>query len=111
MTRSGWRRPFRRRPRRRRRARWCCSRPPAPARRQAAATAGEPLMAKKLAFDKVLFTTVLLLVGSGLVMVYSASAAIARESGARWNPFLLKQGLAAIVGIGAMLLVMHLDYR
>ena len=43
-------------------------------------------MAKKLAFDKVLFTTVLVLVGFGLVMVYSASAGIARESGATMRP-------------------------
>ena len=31
-------------------------------------------MAKKLAFDKLLFTTVVLLLTFGLVMVYSASA-------------------------------------
>src|SRR2546421_3142839 len=68
-------------------------------------------MAKKLAFDKLLFTTILLLVGCGLVMVYSASAAIARESGARWNPFLVKQGIAAMVGVVLMLVVMHVDYR
>ena len=68
-------------------------------------------MAKKLAFDKLLFGTVLLLVGFGLVMVYSASAAIARESGATWNPFLVKQTLAAALGLLLMLAVMHLDYR
>ena len=44
------------------------------------------LMAKKLAFDKVLFTTVVLLVGVGLVMVYSASAAVARGSGLAGQP-------------------------
>ncbi len=32
-------------------------------------------MAKKLAFDKVLFTVVLVLLAGGLVMVYSASMA------------------------------------
>ncbi|HEV8629565.1 MAG TPA: putative lipid II flippase FtsW [Thermoanaerobaculia bacterium] len=68
-------------------------------------------MAKKLAFDKVLFATVLVLVGCGLVMVYSASAAIARESGSGWNPFLVKQAVAAVVGVGLMVAVMHLDYR
>jgi cell division protein FtsW len=68
-------------------------------------------MAKKLAFDKLLFSTVLLLVGGGLVMVYSASAAIARESGATWNPFLVKQAIAAALGLLLMLAVMHLDYR
>ena len=68
-------------------------------------------MAKKLAFDKGLFTVVLLLVGMGLVMVYSASAAIARESEATVNPFLVKQAVAAAVGLVAMLVAMHVDYR
>jgi cell division protein FtsW len=68
-------------------------------------------MAKKLAFDKGLFTVVLLLVGLGLVMVYSASAAIARESEPAMNPFLFKQAVAAGVGLVAMLAVMHIDYR
>ena len=68
-------------------------------------------MAKKLAYDKVLFTTVMLLVGMGLVMVYSASAAFAHGSSVLSNPFLVKQALAALVGLGLMSLVMHLDYR
>ena len=67
-------------------------------------------MAKKLAFDRGLFSVVLLLVGIGLVMVYSASAVIARESGANWNPFLVKQTIAAIVGFTLMAAVMHVDY-
>jgi len=71
-------------------------------------------MAKKLASDKVLFTVVILLVGFGLVMVYSASAAVARgnsETGSGVNPFLVKQGLAAVIGLAAMLVAMHVDYR
>ena len=36
-------------------------------------------MAKKLAFDRVLFTVVVLLVLLGLVMVYSASAPMAQK--------------------------------
>ncbi|MEA2693584.1 MAG: cell division protein FtsW, partial [Acidobacteriota bacterium] len=71
-------------------------------------------MAKKLAFDKVLFTTIMLLVGAGLVMVYSASAGIARGAHGPhglMNPFLLKQGIWATIGLGAMALVMHVDYR
>ena len=67
-------------------------------------------MAKKLAFDRTLFSVVLLLVGIGLVMVYSASAAIARESGANLNPFLVKQLVAAVVGLSLMAVVMHVDY-
>jgi len=71
-------------------------------------------MAKKLAFDKVLFTTIMLLVGAGLVMVYSASSAIARgggHGGSFVNPFLVKQAIWAALGLGAMALVMHVDYR
>lgn len=68
-------------------------------------------MARKLAFDRVLFATVVLLVGLGLVMVYSASAAIARAQGAAANPFLVKQAIAALVGFAAMAVAMHVDYR
>jgi cell division protein FtsW len=68
-------------------------------------------MAKKLAFDRVLFTTVALLIFFGLVMVYSASAAIARERSPLLNPFLVKQALAAVVGLALMVCLMHVDYR
>lgn len=71
-------------------------------------------MAKKLASDKALFTVVVLLVAFGLVMVFSASAALARGQGGGGltaNPFLVKQGLAAAVGVVAMLAAMHVDYR
>lgn len=72
-------------------------------------------MARKLASDKILFTVVVLLVGFGLVMVYSASAAVARSQvdggGAVGNPFLLKQSVAAAVGLAALLVTMHVDYR
>lgn len=66
-------------------------------------------MAKKLAFDRLLLTTVLGLAGLGLVMVYSASAA--QAAGRAVNPFLLKQAIAALVGFALMLLAMHVDYR
>ena len=62
-------------------------------------------MAKKLAFDRVLFATVATLIGIGLVMVYSASAALARPDGL--NQFLVRQAVAAVVGGLAMAVVMH----
>jgi len=68
-------------------------------------------MARKLAFDKVLFTTVNLLVGFGLVMVYSASAVFARDQAREVNPFLAKQALAAALGLLLLWAAMHLDYR
>jgi cell division protein FtsW len=66
-------------------------------------------MAKKLAFDKVLFTTIVLLMFFGLVMVYSASAAFAQEHAP--NHFLVKQAVAAALGLLLMALLMHFDYR
>lgn len=68
-------------------------------------------MARRLAFDRILFAAVMLLVGLGLVMVYSASAVLARQRGLAVNPYFIKQTVAAVVGIGAMLLAMHIDYR
>lgn len=68
-------------------------------------------MARKLVHDRVLFTTVVLLLACGLVMVYSASAAQVPEGDGPFNPFLVKQMVAALVGLAAMLLLMHLDYR
>ena len=68
-------------------------------------------MAKKLVHDKILFTTLFVLVVVGLTMVYSAGAAVARAGHQGLNSFLIKQGLAAAVGALAMLLVMHMDYR
>ncbi len=68
-------------------------------------------MARKLVYDKVLFATVMVLVGLGLVMVYSASAAVARSRGAAINPFLVRQAAAAALGFLVMAVVMHIDYR
>jgi cell division protein FtsW len=68
-------------------------------------------MAKKLAFDKVLFTAVALLVAFGLVMVYSASAALAGGHSMAFNPFLIKQAVAAGLGLVLMVWLMLLDYR
>lgn len=66
-------------------------------------------MPQKLAFDKALFTTVVLLMSFGLVMVYSASAAFAKEGGV--NHFLVKQAVAAGLGLVLMAWLMHVDYR
>ena len=66
-------------------------------------------MAKKLAFDKVLFTIVVLLMFFGLVMVFSASSALARGGGI--NHFLIKQGVSAALGLALMAWLMHMDYR
>ncbi len=68
-------------------------------------------MAKKLAYDKVLFSTVIVLMALGLTMVYSASAAYARANSQPANQYLVKQALAAGLGLVAMWVAMHVDYR
>jgi cell division protein FtsW len=68
-------------------------------------------VAKKLAFDRALFTTVVVLLAFGLTMVFSASAAATVETRAGVSPFLLRQSAAAALGLVAMWLVMHVDYR
>nr|XP_061799079.1 stage V sporulation protein E-like [Nerophis lumbriciformis] len=44
-------------------------------------------------------------------MVYSATAVLAQSKGYNLNLYFLKQVLAAVVGLAAMLAVMHVDYR
>ena len=68
-------------------------------------------MAKKLSSDPVLFSVVAALLGLGLVMVWSASSALAAESHGNPYYFLVKQLLWACLGLAAMLLVMRVDYR
>lgn len=65
-------------------------------------------MARKLAMDKVLFTVVVLLVVGGLVMVYSANPP---DPDGGFKRQFVTQLAAAIVGLGAMLVLMNIDYR
>lgn len=67
-------------------------------------------MARRLSFDRLLLAAVLMLVGLGLVMVYSASMVVAGNT-AGVNPIFLRQAAAAAIGLVAMLVVMHIDYR
>lgn len=68
-------------------------------------------MARKLVFDRLLFAAVLVLTLLGLVMVYSSTAPLARGQGVLGNTLFLKQCVAAALGLGGMLVMMHLDYR
>jgi cell division protein FtsW len=68
-------------------------------------------MARKLVFDRVLFAAVLALTFLGLVLVYSSTAPLARGQGVLGNALFLKQAVAAAIGLGGMLLAMHMDYR
>src|SRR5215469_9944871 len=68
-------------------------------------------MARTLKSDRTLFVVTVLLVAVSLVMVYSASAVQAQEKFQNGEHFLLKQIAWAVLGIGALLSVMHIDYH
>ena len=68
-------------------------------------------MAKRVSVDRWLFTVTMLLVFLGLVMVFSASAVMARERFGSPYAFLSKQLIWAVAGLAAMVVTMRLDYR
>ena len=68
-------------------------------------------MAKRVSVDRRLFTVTMLLVFVGLVMVFSASAVMARERFGSPYAFLLKQLIWAAAGLVAMVVAMRVDYR
>ena len=68
-------------------------------------------MAKRVSVDSWLFTVTLLLIFVGLVMVFSASAVMAKERYGSGYFFLLRQLGWAAAGILAMVLAMNIDYR
>jgi cell division protein FtsW len=68
-------------------------------------------MAKRVSVDRLLFIVTLLLVFIGLVMVFSASAVIAKERYHSGYFFLLRQMGWAIAGFVAMMIGMRVDYK
>ena len=68
-------------------------------------------MARKLKSDKLLFLATLLLVGSSVVMVYSASAVLAMDRYEQPYFFLFKQIAWAALGVCLLLGAMRVDYR
>ena len=68
-------------------------------------------MARKLKYDKVLFTAALLLVCASIVMVYSASAIVALERYQQPYLFLTKQVMWTVLGLAALAVAMRVDYR
>jgi cell division protein FtsW len=67
-------------------------------------------MARKLKSDRILFLTTVVLVGLSILMVYSASVAIARE---RWEDpyrFLTKQAMWAALGMALLGVIMRINY-
>src|SRR6266567_4912897 len=68
-------------------------------------------MAKRVSVDRWLFTVTLVLVFLGLVMVFSASAVIAKERFGSPYTFLVRQLAWAIAGMVAMVVAMKIDYK
>ena len=68
-------------------------------------------MAKRVSVDRWLFTVTCLLVFIGVVMVFSASAVMAKERyGSAYN-FAGRQFAWALAGVIAMCVAMKIDYR
>src|SRR6476659_1325966 len=68
-------------------------------------------MAKRVSVDSWLFTVTLILVFVGLVMVFSASAVMAKERYGSGYYFLLRQVGWAAAGLAAMVIATKVDYR
>lgn len=68
-------------------------------------------MAKRVSVDRWLFTVTMLLVFVGLVMVFSASAVMAREKFHSPYTFVSRQLAWAVVGVAAMWVMKGIDYR
>jgi cell division protein FtsW len=68
-------------------------------------------MARKLKSDRVLFTAAVLLVCVSMVMVYSASAALALDRYGQAYMFLIRQAMWTALGLAALAVAMRIDYR
>src|SRR5215475_13073966 len=68
-------------------------------------------MARKLKSDPVLFVATIVLVGLGIVMVYSASAVVMMERYQRPYLFLTKQAMWAALGVAMLGVIMRFDYH
>ena len=68
-------------------------------------------MAKRVGVDKWLFGVTVLLVFIGLLMVFSASAVMAKERYGSPYTFVARQALWALLGLITMTVLMQIDYR
>jgi len=68
-------------------------------------------MAKRVSVDRWMFTVTCILVFIGLVMIFSASAVMAKERFGSAYEFLLKQLVWAIAGLAVMVIAMKVDYK
>src|ERR1700716_163078 len=68
-------------------------------------------MAKRVSVDRWMFTVTPILVFIGLVMIFSASAVMAKERYGSAYEFLLKQLVWAVAGLAVMVVATKVDYR
>ncbi|MGH9445093.1 MAG: putative lipid II flippase FtsW [Terriglobia bacterium] len=68
-------------------------------------------MARQLESDRLLFSTVVVLVFFGLLMVFSASAILAASEYHSIYFYLIRQSLWAGLGLAGMVLMMNFDYQ
>ena len=68
-------------------------------------------MAKRVSVDRWMFTVTCLLVFIGLVMIFSASAVMAKERFGSAYEFLVKQLVWAVAGLAVMIAAMKVDYK
>src|ERR1035438_1798665 len=68
-------------------------------------------MAKRVSVDRWMFTVTMILVFIGLVMIFSASAVMAKERFGSAYEFLLKQLVWAVAGLAVMVVAMKVDYK
>jgi cell division protein FtsW len=68
-------------------------------------------MAKRVSVDRWMFTVTMILVFLGLVMIFSASAVMAKERFGSAYEFLLKQLVWALAGLIVMVVTMKIDYK
>jgi len=68
-------------------------------------------MAKRVSVDRWMFTVTTILVFVGLVMIFSASAVMAKERFGSAYEFLLKQLVWAVAGLAVMVVAMKVDYK
>jgi cell division protein FtsW len=68
-------------------------------------------MAKRVSVDRWMFTVTAILVFIGLIMIFSASAVMAKERFGSAYEFLLKQLVWAVAGLLVMVVAMKVDYK
>lgn len=64
-----------------------------------------------LAVDKPLFATTVAMISFGLLMVYSSSYHQSQQTFGNGTHFLMRQTVAALIGLAVMLIALRIDYR